>query len=157
MSKAIVLAVVGLAALCIAHPRQFCHTRARSNVRKTRATVFAEFRQLKCATPDGQLRAGADAAHCHMIIKDLEAEEPGRPAPEGDGCFKVRIETKERAIERARLLSGGRQRRRARLLRSRLPQGAHRLQCAHRSRSSRLLQFLRKQKNLRDNKTSNKQ
>uniref|UniRef100_A0A183BNI5 DUF7808 domain-containing protein n=1 Tax=Globodera pallida TaxID=36090 RepID=A0A183BNI5_GLOPA len=46
-----------------------------------------QYRQLKCATPDGQLRAGPDPAMCHIVIKDMETESPGRPAAEGDGCF----------------------------------------------------------------------
>ncbi|KAI6197198.1 hypothetical protein M3Y94_01196100 [Aphelenchoides besseyi] len=75
MSKSLVLCVVGLAALCLAHP---------------------QFRQLKCATPDGQLKGGANEARCHMIIKDLESEEPGRPAPEGDGCFTEIVNGEER-------------------------------------------------------------
>jgi hypothetical protein len=53
------------------------------------SVAVSEFRQLKCATLDGQLRAGPDTAHCHLILKDVEEESPGRPAPEGDGCFTV--------------------------------------------------------------------
>ncbi|KAH7697529.1 Protein T05H10.3, partial [Aphelenchoides avenae] len=45
------------------------------------------YRVLKCATPDGEIKAGKEPARCHMIIKDAEDEQPGRPAPEGDGCF----------------------------------------------------------------------
>ncbi|KAI1722725.1 hypothetical protein Ddc_06899 [Ditylenchus destructor] len=61
--------------LCLAHP---------------------QYRQLKCATPDGSLRAGDDRARCHMIIKDAEDETPGRPAPEGDGCFSEDHDGEER-------------------------------------------------------------
>nr|CAD2143456.1 unnamed protein product [Meloidogyne enterolobii] len=55
-----------------------------------------QYRQLKCATPDGQLKAGKERARCHMIIKDTETESPGRPAPEGDGCFTEQHGDEER-------------------------------------------------------------
>uniref|UniRef100_A0A914D209 DUF7808 domain-containing protein n=1 Tax=Acrobeloides nanus TaxID=290746 RepID=A0A914D209_9BILA len=57
-------------ALCLAHP---------------------QYRQLVCKTPDGKLRGGPDRARCHMVIKDAEDEQPGRPAKEGEGCFTETI------------------------------------------------------------------
>ncbi|KAI6183838.1 hypothetical protein M3Y97_00531600 [Aphelenchoides bicaudatus] len=78
MSKLIIAIFVAFSALCYAHP---------------------QFRQLKCQTTDGQLRGGNETAHCHLIIKDLEAELPGRPAPEGDGTFIEVVNGEERVYQ----------------------------------------------------------
>uniref|UniRef100_A0A1I7YVR1 DUF7808 domain-containing protein n=1 Tax=Steinernema glaseri TaxID=37863 RepID=A0A1I7YVR1_9BILA len=71
----LVIALAIVLGLCLAHP---------------------QFRQLKCVTPNGLIRAGPDCARCNMIIKDAEDEEPGRPASEGEGCFSENHNGEER-------------------------------------------------------------
>lgn len=60
--------------------------------------MFAEFRKLDCVTEDKSIRGGPQKARCHLVIKDVEDEEPGRNAPEGDGCFSVSVR-RERLVE----------------------------------------------------------
>lgn len=48
-----------------------------------------EFRKLVCLTKDRSFRHGNETAKCHLVLKDVESEEPGRSAPEGAGCFVV--------------------------------------------------------------------
>uniref|UniRef100_F1LDF4 DUF7808 domain-containing protein n=1 Tax=Ascaris suum TaxID=6253 RepID=F1LDF4_ASCSU len=64
--------VTTLAALCIAHP---------------------QFRKLVCLTKDRSFRHGNETAKCHLVLKDVESEEPGRSAPEGAGCFVEKFNT----------------------------------------------------------------
>lgn len=48
---------------------------------------------------DGQLRGGNETARCHLIIKDSEAELPGRPAQDGDGTFIEVVKGEERVYQ----------------------------------------------------------
>ncbi|VDK46525.1 unnamed protein product [Anisakis simplex] len=66
------------------------------------ATVFGicsahpQFRKLDCLTEDKSVRGGPENSKCHLVIKDLEDEEPGRDAAEGDGCFSEEAGTDQR-------------------------------------------------------------
>uniref|UniRef100_A0A915ASE0 DUF7808 domain-containing protein n=1 Tax=Parascaris univalens TaxID=6257 RepID=A0A915ASE0_PARUN len=62
----ILVAIAIVVGVCVAHP---------------------QFRKLDCVTEDKSIRGGPQKARCHLVIKDVEDEEPGRNAPEGDGCF----------------------------------------------------------------------
>uniref|UniRef100_A0A183UKN7 DUF7808 domain-containing protein n=1 Tax=Toxocara canis TaxID=6265 RepID=A0A183UKN7_TOXCA len=50
-----------------------------------------EFRKLVCLTKDRSFVDGNETAKCHLVLKDAESEESGRPAPEGAGCFTERF------------------------------------------------------------------
>ncbi|KAE9551835.1 hypothetical protein FO519_004967 [Halicephalobus sp. NKZ332] len=66
IGKIVVFGVLTLAIVVLGHP---------------------QYRTLKCNTSDKSIRGGPERAACHMVFKDAELEEPGRPAQDGEGCF----------------------------------------------------------------------